>query len=70
MPFCLFGIDDTKITNKANKNILALGNNYQPSKQNRSNLKNIPLYRLKEKVDYCQNCKVKYKCEGFNKNIY
>lgn len=66
IPFCLFGALDRHIDNKCAPP--KLGNFCQPPKHLRSNIKDLPSYRIKQKIDICQKCKASQYCDGFFKN--
>lgn len=61
MPFCLFGTEDVPTENcSVPPN---MGENFQP--QMKSEIKDLPSYRLKTKVEMCKRCRCSPKCDGF-----
>ena len=63
IPYCIFGFFDKRINNFSEPP--HLGKYCQPPKEFRTNKKDWPSYRLKKKVDICNNCKCKDFCDGF-----
>jgi len=68
IPYCLVGKDSLYITNK-NDIIKTLIGNQKPDKMLASPENDaIPNYRVHENLDFCLDCIVKYKCQGFSRN--
>ena len=66
IPYCVFGF----VSELINNNSLPpdLGEHCQPPKQRRTNIKDMPSYRLKKKVLMCEKCKCVNFCDGFPVN--
>lgn len=63
IPFCVFGTPDrSHIKNKIS--VPELGNS-QPPKEVRSEKRNVPTYRLKKKLEMCEECQCRDFCDGF-----
>ena len=65
MPFCLFETYDTIIDNQSTPP--DLGENCQPANEHKSEKKDWPKYRLKEKIELCEECGCNDICDGFIK---
>lgn len=64
IPYCVFETIDLKII----KNKTAppnLGKHNQPPKQHKTDIPDLPAYRLKKKIKMCSNCKASKNCDGF-----
>jgi MoaA/NifB/PqqE/SkfB family radical SAM enzyme len=66
IPFCFFGFNHSSINNHSLPP--NLGKHFQPPNQFKTEIKDMPSYRLKEKLDFCKDCKCNNHCDGFNKN--
>jgi len=65
VPFCIFGFFDELIINT---NLPPdLGENNQPPEEYRTNIKDMPSYRIKEKPEICNKCACTQFCGGFFK---
>jgi MoaA/NifB/PqqE/SkfB family radical SAM enzyme len=66
IPYCVFGV----VSELINNNSLPpdLGKYCQPDKEYRTNIKDLPAYRLKKKVNMCYKCKCINFCDGFPVN--
>jgi len=64
IPFCIFGKFNIKnINNKISPP--ALGRYNQPPEKIRTEIPDLPAYRLKKKIAMCNNCKAFDYCDGF-----
>lgn len=63
IPFCVFG----KISDSINNICLPPdhGKYCQPLKKIRTSIKDLPSYRIKKKINMCDNCKANDVCDGF-----
>lgn len=63
IPYCVFG----KVNESINNSTLPpnLGKYCQPPQKHKSPIKDVPSYRLKKKIDMCNNCKCSNFCDGF-----
>jgi len=64
IPYCIIG-SDYKYAFFSNPPELGL---QQPPKELQTNIRNVPSYRLKIKLEFCSICKYNNKCDGFLKN--
>lgn len=63
IPYCAIGrFDDCILNNQAPTN---LGENCQPIKALNSGIKDMPIYRVKIKKEFCKLCRYKDDCSGF-----
>ena len=62
MPYCVFGVYDERIIMPHPPD---LGRYNQPKESFKSNIKDLPTYRLKTKLDICEKCHLAGKCDGF-----
>ncbi len=65
IPYCIFGFDNRQVVMTTPPD---LGNHNQPPADFRSEIRNLPRYRLKTKAKICESCSLSYKCEGFYLN--
>lgn len=63
IPYCVFSYCDRSIENI--NGVPELGKYNQPPKQFRTEIHNMPSYRLKTKVKMCSRCKAEKICAGF-----
>jgi len=66
IPFCVFGFRADNITN----NTLPpdQGEHCQPQELHRTEVKDMPQYRIKKKVAICRRCACRNYCDGFPRN--
>jgi len=62
IPHCVFGFYNRFVIRSKT---IDTGKSNQAPKIVRSQIENLPKYRLKTKLDICQCCKVRDKCDGF-----
>jgi len=65
IPYCVFGVIDERIDNFTPP---PDAGDSQPFGEFKSEFRNIPIYRLKKKVDFCSECLCNKYCSGFFKN--
>ena len=63
IPFCIFGFDNARITNKMGAPITSTA--YSIPSPFKSGVPNLPSYRIKQKLPLCADCVLSYKCDGF-----
>lgn len=63
IPFCVFGFYRSNIINVTGPPITSSA--YSIPLSVRSNIPNLPSYRVKKKLGICHNCKLALKCDGF-----
>lgn len=63
IPYCVFGQIDESIDNSCLPP--NLGKYCQPPEKHKSPVKDLPVYRVKKKIDMCKNCKCYNFCDGF-----
>ncbi len=69
IPFCVFGlIDRERINNTTSPP--DLGKHCQPPERHRTNVKDLPSYRLKTKPEMCSGCECFGFCNGFFLNDF
>ncbi len=62
IPYCVFGVYDERIIMPQPPD---LGKYNQPREMFKSNIKDLPSYRIKTKADICKKCRLAGKCDGF-----
>ena len=66
IPFCVFGFKCDLINNSSKPP--DLGKYCQPPEIHRSKIKDLPVYRLKVKADFCRHCILDKCCDGLPAN--
>jgi len=63
IPFCVFG----EFNENINNNVLPpnMGQHCQPREKFKTEIKDLPSYRLKKKMPFCKKCKCFSFCDGF-----
>lgn len=65
IPYCVFGFDNKQVVMTTPPDLVDYS---QPPKGYRSETKNLPVYRIKTRLEMCRDCKVSCKCDGFYLN--
>ncbi len=63
IPFCVFGFIDESINNTCLPP--DMGESCQPPESVKTEIKDLPSYRLKKKIDICSKCSASGRCDGF-----